>query len=224
MFLQLWKAEQQALSQHTIPKRTMLSTKQNRSVNICGEKTQWDFWGLWMGRSANLTDNACSLWGTSPPDAEEGVETSCGKGDSPPSSPHFHPRCSALIYNNSTLLFWTEKTDERAEWAVQNMVWDWLWGPWYHMPSVSTFPGLVWWWFSNVVAQQHLCVALGGVTWVSASYMYATLVRNAGTAHSLVTGDSLQEEEEQALGATLFNVQCSWTLLSTWEKCLKWVC
>lgn len=49
------------------------------------------------------------------------------------------------------------------------MVWDWLWGPWYHRPSISACPGLVWWLLSNGAAQQHLCVAflwLQGVPWL----------------------------------------------------------
>lgn len=91
-----------------------------------------------MGRSATLPDHARSLWGTSPADAGEGVETSCGKGGSLPPSPHFHPM-------------------KRAESLCKT--WHGTGSGHHRIPSVSTFPGLVWSWFINVVAQQHLCVA-----------------------------------------------------------------
>lgn len=182
----------------------MLSTKHNRSVNICGVRTQWDFWELWMGRSATHPDHACSLWGTSPADAEEGVETACGKGGSLPPSPHFHPRCSALIYEYSALLFWTWKPDEKSRITVQNMAWDWFWAPSYPFRFHVPWSRLVVVYQCGSTAAPLCCLsvtsgcALGGVTWVSTVYKYVTWVRNAGAAHSLVTGGGLQEKWEQA--------------------------
>lgn len=65
--------------------------------------------------------------------------------------PHLISTQGALLSFMTTLHFSSEQRNpmKRAEWTVQSMVWDWLWGPWYHRSSVPTFPGLVWWWFSN---------------------------------------------------------------------------
>lgn len=135
----------------------------------------------------------------------------------------------------TTLHFSSEqrKLMKRAKWAVQNMAWDWLWGLWYHMPSVYTFPGLVWWWFSNVVAQQHLCVAflwLHDVLWVMwhGYQLYTSMSCESGMQVQLilVTGDGLQEEWEQALRATLLMCSVpehSWApTTSAWNEFVKY--
>lgn len=80
---------------------------------------------------------------------------------------------------------------KRAKWTVLNMAWDWTWGPWYCVPSISTFPGVVWWWFSNGVAQQHLCVAflwLQGVPWVvwHGYQLYTSMSHESGMQMQLI--------------------------------------
>lgn len=216
----------------------MLTAKYNRTVNFFGETTQWDFWGLWMGRAGNLPAAASSLWGTSPPDAEEGVGTAsppafCAKGGYiKPSSPHCDPSCSANSSFVTTPRFPSgQRTPlKRAERTVQSVARGQLWGVWYPGASSAQVP-----WCSPVVVPaldsaaaslRCLSVTSGcapcGVTSVSALCKYVTLVRNANVARSPVTGDGLRGGWEQEPRAAPFNLQCSWTPMGTWGKCLKW--